>query len=424
VRRKIAGLEYALQQEKISNQNLDHHYKKLWNRANAQGEELQKSQHQVHRLMDDNRSLTHELEAVKVQLADAKKLSEVRGKELKELKVDTTNIDQEANEEESWDMPGGSDILLTAAAIQMVDVLNVEVRRVAAVLGKVLQMTKFEEGHRQIMQITEKARLMLGENMVALLSAGLPEKAKVDPFLVQVVLQIAITNWCKTTISSWKPGNSDASNLLIELYSKIRGVGKSASTFNPKPNLTTEISFFSEDPTFYRRWRTVTWTQLEFSSSGWSQDLLDGLLDIFAFARWPTPNANQKNLFEEQFPPIFNAIRDLRKALGEDITSIDIEVATIDPGTTFDSAFMDNGWPALTKESASDIISGTTSLGLKKVIMKPSTEGDSLTPNADVICRPKVILERTAQKALVPPSSRAQKKGPLKRGPASGDGRG
>jgi len=148
------------------------------------------------------------------------------------------------------------------------------------------------------------------------------------------------------------------------------------------------------------------------------------LLDIFAFAGWPTPNTNQKNLFEEQFPPIFNAIRDLRKALGEDITSIDIEVATIDPGTTFDSAFMDNGWPALTKESASDIISGTTSLGLKKVIMKPSTEGDSLTPNADVICRPKVILERTVQKALVPPSSRAQKKGPLKRGPASGDGRG
>ena len=147
---------------------------------------------------------------------------------------------------------------------------------------------------------------------------------------------------------------------------------------------------------------------------------MDGLLDIFAFARWPTPN------FEEQFPPILNAIRDLRKALGEDITSIDIiiEVTTIDPGTTFDSAFMDNGWPALTKENTLEIVSGTTGLGLKKVIMKPSTEGDSLTPNPDVICRPKVILERTVQEALVPPSSRAQKKGPLKRGAASGDGRG
>ena len=139
LRRKILELEYAWQQEKTSNLNLDHHYRKLWNRANAQSEELKRAQ--------------EELEAVKAQLADAK-----------------TDFDENANEEETWDMRGGSDILLTAAAIQMVDILNVEVRRVAAVLSKVLQKAKFEEGHHQIMQITEKARLMLGENMVALLS--------------------------------------------------------------------------------------------------------------------------------------------------------------------------------------------------------------------------------------------------------------
>jgi len=139
LRRKILELEFALQQEKISNQNFDYHYRKLWNRANAQGEELQRYQHQ-------NQSLMHELEAVNAQLADAKKLSEVRGKKLKELKVDTADVDQEANEEEPLDMLGESDILLTADVIQMVDVLNVEVRRVAAVLGKELQKTKFEEG--------------------------------------------------------------------------------------------------------------------------------------------------------------------------------------------------------------------------------------------------------------------------------------
>ena len=171
---------------------------------------------------------------------------------------------------------------------------------------------------------------------------------------------------------------------------------------------------------FYRRWRSVTWAQLVFSSSGWSQELLDGLLNILAFAGWPTSNANQKNLFEEQLPPIFNAVRDLRKALGEDITSIDIEVATVVPGMTFDSAFMDNGWPALTKGSTLEIVSGTTGLGLKKIIMKPSTEGDCLVPNVDVIYRPKVILESTVKGAL-PPLSRAQKKGLLKRGTASAE---
>ena len=255
LRRKISELEFALQSANSSAMNLDHHYRKLWDRAKAQGEELQRSQHQNHRSLDDNRSLMHELEAVKVQLVDAKKLSEmlmilvapktlleVRGKK---LKVDTTDVDLKTNEE-TWDMLGGADILLTAAAIQMVDVLNVEVGRVAAALGKVLQNTKFEEGHRQIMQITEKARLMLGENMVALLSAGLPEKARADPLLVQVVLQVAIINWCKTTISSWKPGNSVISNLLVELYSKIREVGKSASTFKNNPPLRQKYLSFQK----------------------------------------------------------------------------------------------------------------------------------------------------------------------------------
>ena len=151
---------------------------------------------------------------------------------------------------------------------------------------------------------------------------------------------------------------------------------------------------------------------------------MDGLLDILAFVRWPAPNADQKSLFEEQFPPIFNAVRDLRKALGEDITSIDIEVATIDPGMTFNSAFMDNGWPTLTKRSTLEIVSGTTGLGLKTVIMKPSTEGVSLVPNVDVIYRPKVILESTVKGALMPLSSRAQKGGLLRRGATSGNGRG
>jgi hypothetical protein len=147
------------------------------------------------------------------------------------------------------------------------------------------------------------------------------------------------------------------------------------------------------------------------------------LLDILAFARWPAPNENEKNLIEEQFPPIFTAVHDLRKALGEDITSIDIEVATIVPGMAFDSAFMDNGWSALTKGSTLEIVSGTTGLGLNKVIMKPSTESDSLLPNVDVIYRPKVILESTVKGALVPLSSRALKKGLLRRRAASGNGR-
>ena len=141
------ALAPALQQANDSAMDLDHRYRDLWNRANAQSEELRKSQRH-------NRSLTHELEAVKAQLAEAKRfsdmlmvlaapksLSEVTGKE---LKVDTTDVGQKVHEKETWDMPGGPEVLWTTAAIQMVDGLNVEVRRVVAMLGKELQKTKFE----------------------------------------------------------------------------------------------------------------------------------------------------------------------------------------------------------------------------------------------------------------------------------------
>ena len=58
--------------------------------------------------------------------------------------------------------------------------------------------------------------MLLGQNMVALLAVGLLEKASIKPILVQVVPQAAITKWCKTAISSWNSGDSEASNLLVD----------------------------------------------------------------------------------------------------------------------------------------------------------------------------------------------------------------
>jgi hypothetical protein len=104
--------------------------------------------------------------------------------------------------------------------------------------------------------------------------------------------------------------------------------------------------------------RSVARAQQEFSSSNWSQDLLDGLLDILALAGWSAPSANQKCLFEEQFPPLFNATGGVCKTLGEDITSFDMEVATVGSGTIFKAASMSNGWPASTNGSVAPLAWG------------------------------------------------------------------
>ena len=212
LRRRILELEYAWQQEKTSNLNLDHHYRKLWNRANAQSEELQRSQHQVHRLLDDNRSLTHELEAVKVQLADAKTLSEVRGKELKGAQVFLTK----------------ADTLSTTDVVQKVNALNEEIFQAAALLGEMLRNTeRTDRTQEQVTVAFEKARWMLGEQMASILAAeSVNLRTDLNPLLVQVVLQIAITSWCKFVVSSWKPSDSTVADFLAAIYSEIRQVGE------------------------------------------------------------------------------------------------------------------------------------------------------------------------------------------------------
>jgi len=212
LRRKILELEFALQQANSSAMNLDHHYRKLWSRANAQGEELQKSQHQVHRLLDDNRSLTHELEAVKVQLTDAKTLSEVRGKELKGAQVFLTK----------------ADTLSTTDVVQKVNALNEEIFQAAALLGEMLQNTeRTDRTQEQVTVAFEKAKWMLGEHMAAILAAeSVNLRTDLNPLLVQVVLQIAITTWCRFVVSSWKPSDTPVADFLAAIYSEIRQVGE------------------------------------------------------------------------------------------------------------------------------------------------------------------------------------------------------
>ena len=100
--------------------------------------------------------MTHELEAVKVQLADAKTLSEIRGKELKGAQVCLTK----------------ANMVFTTYVVQKVNVLNEEISQAAALLGEVLQNTeRTGRTQEQITEAFEKARWMLGEQTSSILVA-------------------------------------------------------------------------------------------------------------------------------------------------------------------------------------------------------------------------------------------------------------
>jgi regulator of replication initiation timing len=169
-------------------------------------------QDQVHRLFEENQSLKDEIEDVKAQLADAKTLSEIRGKELKDAQVWLTK----------------ADTLSTTDVVQKVIALNEEIFQAAALLGEVLQNAERKDRtQEQITEAFEKARWMLGERMASFLDVESSNlRTDLNPLLPQVVLQIAITTWCGFVVSTWKPSDSTVADFLAAIYSEIRQTGE------------------------------------------------------------------------------------------------------------------------------------------------------------------------------------------------------
>ena len=157
---------------------------------------------------------------------------------------------------------------------------------------------------------------------------------------------------------------------------------------------------------------------------------MGGLLSVLIIAGWSTREPDQEHQFERRLPPIFRAIQDLRKALGEDVTSMDMEVAIIDPGDPFNPTYMEDRYGDTRASSVSgkktlEKVSGTTGLGLHKISMKHTSKGP--VPHSEMVLFPKVVLESTVKEVMdpaPPPVPRLRKK-PKKDGQrgALGDGR-
>ena len=137
-----------------------------------------------------------------------------------------------------------------------------------------------------------------------------------------------------------------------------------------------------------------------------------GLGHIFKIAAWDIGSPDNLKAFEQKLPAIFKAVEDLRLALGEKITSVDLEVNVVGPGFLFDHRWMVDGYGDVRQgnmKKSAEVVAGTTGIGLKKVI--PSPSGEDLFDN---VLSPKVVLVSTLQEALLPPPpppSRVKKRG-------------
>jgi hypothetical protein len=156
---------------------------------------------------------------------------------------------------------------------------------------------------------------------------------------------------------------------------------------------------------------------------------MNGLLSVLAIAGWSTREPDQQHQFERCLPPVFKAVQDVRKALGEDVTSMDMEVAIIDPGEAFNPMYMEDGYGYARASSGSgkktpEKVSATTGLGLRKISMKRTSKGR--VPHSQMVLLPKVVLEGTVKEAMdpaPPPVSRLRKE-PKRHGDRPGTGGG
>ena len=121
---------------------------------------------------------------------------------------------------------------------------------------------------------------------------------------------------------------------------------------------------------------------------------LDSILDV---AGWSIQESDRRQL-ETRLPRLFEAVKNLRKAIGEDITSIDLEVTTIEAGAIFDTDFMRPNWMSSLflegrKEGTLEEVIGTTGLGLS------ARKGHM--PHLEMALLPQVVL-RGAEESMVP----------------------
>ncbi|KAH6893894.1 hypothetical protein BKA70DRAFT_1321355 [Coprinopsis sp. MPI-PUGE-AT-0042] len=336
-------------------------------------------QRRVEMMDHERKSLASELAHTKQQLSDAINLSEVRGKELKGAQVFLTKADS----------------LSVSDVVQKVAALNEEIFQAGALLAETLvyepAIESVEENTLRRQDIITKTRdtayKVLGTYLTDLLATESmkPQEGSANQLLVQIVLLIALTRWCSSICRGWIPDDKETNAFLEELYDDIRR---------------------AEDQAVAGRWRSLTRAHLSISTAEWTKDVMWTINCVMDLAGWTTQTPDDLTQFEKRLSSIFKALRDVRKATGEDVTSADLEVFAAHRGEEYQPGLMEDSYGddragASTNDGEKEKVVGPSGLGLRKVNIVKTPSG--LERRLEYLSFPKVVLEKTVKEAIEPP---------------------
>ncbi|RDB20567.1 hypothetical protein Hypma_012277 [Hypsizygus marmoreus] len=273
------------------------------------------------------------------------------------------------------------DCLSGADVIGMADMLNANIFQGAAFIVDSLESSRWvprtNEEVMEFERVREDAVGILGQDLFNALDAKWNDGDDSDlrHRLLQIALQVCMVHFCAKIIQSWSH-KEEEDTVLANAYTRICNREKQAVA---------------------GRWRALTraTTKETFEPRVVLTDLVHRIISILvAVSCWDDHMDNKRffNMFHESLEKVVEKASQIRNAIGEKITSVDISASIFAPGITFDSATMDDAyrgdWEASICSKGSDVVAGTTEIGLSIA----SKKGQRWNGESRVLIKPKVVL--------------------------------
>jgi hypothetical protein len=374
MKQKVRKAEEELQQLAKRDAETINHLRTQLESQHRHGQSLEAK---IRQQTADISALREQLRRAEANNSQTNQLLDVRTAELKGAQVFLTKADSFA----------GADL------IKMVESLNSEMFQGAAFMSEGLEFDEVAGRNVRLnAQTMERAKTLLGSVMFSQLLAKPPT---VDPLPLQLALQSIMILRCIQIIQLLCPMEyRDHNDFLKKIYAGIQASGKySIQTTAANSRLTV----LPEEQAVAGRWRAMTQAQLRPSRS-YAPHIAEDLVNVLIVCGLSTSNSKYQIIIQDikhRMSLLEKAALQLKIALKEGVTSVDIEPFYISTRAQFDPTNMDDAYGDSRMEARNrgdgERIMCTTDMGLRRVLTKRSVDGQ-VQSYYDVILKPKVVL--------------------------------
>jgi len=306
----------------------------------------------------DIKTVQAELHGLRAQYDRTRALLETRTSELKGAQTFLTKADS----------------LSGAEVTTMVEGLNSEILQTAAFIADSFEFEATQAHSGAVLDAANKAiKNCIGANTLHLLTST---RHTEDPMLIQIAVQSCLVRYSKDIITSWC-FNMIPEHFIGEVYERMRR---------------------SEDQAVSGRWRALTRNYCRSLLGGDTipssiPPVIDSLTNVLIVAACKeTPqhiHDKVMSMFSDRIKLVANLALQLNQALGQQVTSSDLEIAYVEEDMGFDPRVMIDICDDDAARNSARVIC-TTELGLLQ--LEREAKGNTYCLNQTILLMPKVAL--------------------------------